>query len=88
MGSDAEALTREDRQRKVRAEGRTGEGVVAAPASFFVLKQLLEIFDKADGNNNYRTSHTEEEERHDYVCHKTNDEIHRRSIVPPNRACP
>ena len=60
-------------------------GVVAAHASFFALKQLLEVFDKADGDHDDRTSHTKEEEWHDYVCHETNDKIHRASIVLPIR---
>ena len=58
-------------------------GVVAAHTSLFILKQFLEVFDEADGDNNDRSSHTEEEERHDNVCHETNDKIHRDVIVPP-----
>ena len=57
--------------------------VVAAHVSFFILKQLFEVFDEADDDDDRRPSHSEEEERHDYFCHETNDKIHRALIVPP-----
>ena len=58
-------------------------GVVAAHASFFILEQFFEVLDQADGDDYHRSSHAEEEERHNYFCHETNDKIHRAVIVPP-----
>ena len=69
------------RQRDSAAGATARTGVVAARASLLILEEFLEVFDKADGDDDRRSSHSEEEEGHDYFCHKTNDKIHRDVIV-------